>query len=73
MQGSEDEEDSSLESPPLVELIKTHLRRLINFLEAAIPKEEITNSFDNTKMVPLGSIRLKIVEFIQLVFKLHKS
>lgn len=63
LQGSEDE-DESLESPPLVELLKANFRRLIHLLQTSIPNFEIPNSYDSTKTVPLGNIRLKVVEMI---------
>lgn len=64
MQGSEEEDEATLESPPMVELLRQNLRRLMNLLELAIPKNEIANSFDNSKAIPLGAIRLKVVELI---------
>lgn len=57
----------------MVELLKLNLRRIINLLEVAIPKSEIANSFDSSRATPLGVIRLKVVELIQLALKIHKA
>ena len=71
MQNSDEEEEN--EYPPLLELVKTNLRRIVHLLEVSIPKEELPNSYDASKYIPLGSIRLKVVELVHLVMKLHKK
>lgn len=42
-------------------------------MEESVPKEEITNSYDSRRLIPLGSLRLKVVEFVHLLLKLNKA
>jgi hypothetical protein len=41
-------------------------------LDSSVPKEELTNSYDSRRLVPLGSLRLKIIELVHLMLKLNK-
>jgi len=46
---------------------------LVNVLQSPNENERIQNSYDRTENVPLGSFRLKIVEILLFVLKLHKE
>jgi len=37
------------------------------------PKEEFASSYESRTIIPLGSLRLKIIEFVHLMLKLNKT
>jgi hypothetical protein len=63
-----DEEDESNEKP-LIELLHANVRRAVNFLEKSAPVLELESSYDK-KFVPLGQLRLRLVEYIFNLLKL---
>jgi hypothetical protein len=52
-------------------LIGNNVDKIISEIEVAVPKNELETSYD-AKFVPLGSIRLKVVELLHLLVKLGK-
>jgi hypothetical protein len=54
--------------------LAANIPRIVGYLEApaATPKRELETSYD-IKIVPLGSLRLKIIELIYQMIKLNKE
>ena len=73
LQHSDDEENEDASESPLVEVLKVHIGSLSKLLESATPKDKMQGSFDDNHFVPLGNLRLKLVELFLFVLKLHKQ
>jgi hypothetical protein len=56
----------------LFDLIINNLSKIVSSLEVAKPPEELDTAYD-IKIVPLGQLRLKIVEFIYILVKLGRK
>jgi hypothetical protein len=70
LQQSDEEEESN--EKPLIELLHANVRRAVNFLETSAPAVELESSYDK-KFVPLGHLRLRLVEFIFNLLKLNNQ
>ena len=70
MQNSEDEDEDT--ESPLIEVLRSKIPDLAQYLDVSAPKYEIENSYDTAKKVPLGHLRLRIVELVHLLIKLNK-
>ena len=58
----------------MIELVTNNIRRISDYLNSsnAAPKTEIDTSYD-AKLVPLGHLRLRIVELVLHLLKLNKT
>ena len=72
MGGTSDNEDENA-SVPVLELLKDCIKNLSELMTKSEPKVLIENSYHTKPMVPLGHLRLKIVEFVYLLLKLKKQ
>lgn len=70
MQQSDEEDEEGKNS--LIDILKSIAKNITQYLKEATPKEEITNSYESKTFIPLGSLRLKIVELVHLMLKLNK-
>ena len=68
----EDEEEAGGESP-LLEIIRQNVPKLEEYLASAKPRNEIGGSYIGTNFLPLGSLRLRLVELVYLLLKLNKT
>lgn len=64
MQGSDDDEDETNSQNPLLEIIRQNVPKLEEYLASAKPKREIGGSYIDSNFLPLGSLRLRIVELV---------
>jgi hypothetical protein len=72
LQSDEEDTEVAVESP-LIEVLKQNLKQIATLLETAAPTQKIENCYDQTTYVPLGQLRLKIVELILFILKLRKQ
>ena len=68
---SDEEDNDSFQNIPLIVVLKENIQKLSDTLEEAIPSDKIDTAFDSAQIVPLGQVRLKVVELSLFVFKLH--
>lgn len=68
---SDNEEDS--DDVPVLNLLRDSVKNLSTLLEKSQPKHLLENSYNTERTVPLGHLRLKIVEMIHLLIKLKKD
>ena len=67
-----DEEEESAEGN-FLETLASNIPRIVSFLELATsPRSELETSYE-IKIVPLGSLRLKLIEFLYHLMKLNKD
>jgi hypothetical protein len=71
LQHSDEEEGDEQTEFPLVEVLRQHGQALSSILDTT-PKDKLEGTFDRFQYVPLGSLRLKIVELFMFILKLHK-
>ena len=67
-----DEEDEEGKNA-FIDLLKQVAKNITQYLEEAVPKVEIPNSYESRTLLPLGPLRLKIVELVHLLLKLNKT
>jgi hypothetical protein len=67
-----DEEDEEGKNA-LIDILKTIAKNASQYLDESTPKEELSASYVSKAAIPLGSLRLKIVELVHLMLKLNKS
>ena len=72
MGGASDNEEENTEVPVLG-LISDCVKNLSELMVQSEPKILLENSYHTKPIVPLGSLRLKIVEFVYLLLKLKKK
>lgn len=73
LQSDEEESTEAAVESPLIEVLKQNLKQIVALLDSAAPAQKIENCYDQTTYVPLGQLRLKIVELILFILKLHKQ
>ena len=70
----EEEETNAAGQNPLIEILNNNVRKISDYLTSgnSAPKCELETSYD-VKLIPLGHLRLRIVELVYHLLKLGKS
>jgi len=64
-----DNEDDSAEIPVL-DLLRDSIKNLSDLMDGSLPKSMVENSYNSERTVPLGHLRLRIIEMVYLLIKL---
>lgn len=57
----------------MVEILKTVAKNISSYLDESTPQESLISQIDSRSVVPLGSLRLRIIELVHLLLKLNKA
>jgi hypothetical protein len=70
IQGSDEEDEEGKNA--FIDILKHSAKSISQYLDEGIPKDEITSSYNSQRVIPLGSLRLRIVELVHMLLKLNK-